>query len=67
MTKFLILLVLAGMLIAGCTSAESLGEHSRRLNLTTDLQARTMIEDWDSFWLYDRNCRMSRWHTRTGY
>ncbi|HUT01212.1 MAG TPA: hypothetical protein VM031_02060 [Phycisphaerae bacterium] len=68
MKTFWILLVLCGMFfLMGCTSAETTEEHGRRLWLTTDLQARNLVEDWDNFWLYDRNCRMSRWYTRMGY
>ena len=71
MKKCLMLLVLCGMLAgmmmtAGCTSAESFDEHARRLWLTTDLQARNMVEDWDYIWLNDHSSRLSDWHMDIG-
>jgi len=72
MKKFLMLLVLSGLMVgamsvAGCTTGESFDEHARRLWLTTDLQARQVVEDWDYIWLYDRNNRANRWDNRIGY
>lgn len=70
MRKFLIAAVLfaCGMFV-GCapTSVETGEQHAQRLNLTADLQFRTAVEDWDMFWLSDRNCRLSMWNTRVGY
>ena len=67
MRTLLIVLVLFGCSVMGCTSAETAREHHRRLMLTADLQSRTMVEDWDFFWLSNRNCRLTHWPTRVGY
>ena len=68
MKKLLIVMVLmlSSMLI-GCTPTETAREHGRRYLLTADNQARLLVEDWDYFWLCDRNCRLSKWHARIGY
>lgn len=68
MRKFLIAAVLfACSMVIGCTSVETPEQHVRRLDLTTGLQMRAAVEDWDMFWLSDRNCRLSMWNTRVGY
>ena len=67
--KFLIAAVLfaCGAVIGGCTSGETAQQHWRRLMLTEDIQARSMIEDWDYFWLSERNSRLTQWNSRIGY
>jgi hypothetical protein len=68
MRKFLIAAVLfACSMVVGCTSVETADQHSRRLGLTSDLQFRAAVEDFDMFWLSDRNTRLSMWNTRVGY
>ena len=68
MRKFLIAAVLfACSMVVGCTSVQTAQQHFDRLGLTADLQFRTAVEDWDMFWLSDRNCRLSMWNTRVGY
>lgn len=68
MKKLLIAaVVVLGSMLVGCTSVETTGEHGRRYLLTTDLQMRQMVEDWDFFWLMDRKSNLSHWNARQGY
>lgn len=67
MKTLLIVLVLVSCVLAGCTSVETTREHHDRLMLTGDLQFRALVEDWDYFWLAERNCRLTKWPTRLGY
>ena len=67
MKKLLIAVVLCGSALIGCTTGETAKEHGRRYLLTTDLQTRTLVDDWDYFWLLEHNSRLSKWNTRIGY
>ena len=67
MKKLLIAAVLLScVLMTGCTSVETPREHGNRLLLETDLATRLLVEDFDMFWLADRNCRLTKWPTRLG-
>ena len=68
MKKLLMSVVLlAGAMMAGCTSAESAREHFDRYDLQAQIESRRLVDDWDSFWLIDRTCQANRWNTRLGY
>ncbi len=67
MRKLLIALVLLSGTLIGCTVGETPREHAQRHMLQADVQMRTMVEDWDYFWLAERNSRLTRWYTRLGY
>ena len=61
-----VVLFLAGVMV-GCTSVETSREHFQRMWLEEELHARNMVEDWDFFWLADRNSRLTGWHARMGF
>lgn len=71
MKKLLTALVLftcvAGCMLPGCTSVETTEEHVGRLAIQSDLQFRLLVDDFDSFWMFDRNCRLTRWPNRVGW
>ena len=68
MKKLLIVfvLILGTLTITGCTVTETAVMRERRLDQITDLQFRMLIEDWDYFWLYDRNTATTPWNTWVG-
>jgi len=69
MNKALIVLVLAaGMLLAsGCvTTNETADVRDLRLEQISDLQMRMLVEDWDYFWLFERNAGTTQWHPWVG-
>jgi hypothetical protein len=70
MKKFaLVVVLLAGTLMVGCapTLTESAPERSRRIALQSDIQMKMLVEDWDCFWLMDKNSTLSQWHPYVGY
>ena len=68
MKKLLIgLVLLLGSMAISCTPTETASEHHRRLLLTGDIQMRSAVDDWDSFWLCERASRLTRWHVRYGH
>ena len=68
MTRWLIAIVLVfSVVLVGCTTVETAGEHHRRMMLTSDLNARMMVDDWDYFWLANRPHRLTHWPIRLGY
>ena len=66
MRKWLVLGLLAGLsLAAGCatvtkTAAENRATHRQ----IVELDMREIGDDWNLIWMADRQCRLSRWHTR---
>lgn len=68
MKRLLLLLVtlicISGVL-SGCTMTErTADERFRRYDAITEAQSRMFWEDWDYLWLYDRETRLTKWHTR---
>jgi hypothetical protein len=41
-------------------------ERNRRIIGITNMNARGIIEDWDTIWLYDRNSYATQWHPWIG-
>jgi hypothetical protein len=66
--RFLILLVFCGSLlsVSGCGLVDSAQERQNRYAQITNLQFRMLVDDWDYFWLYDRNSQLTQWHPRVG-
>ncbi len=60
------ILIVAGSFLIGCTVTETAQERNVRLKQVTDLNSRMLVEDWDTFWLYDNNSRLSQWHPYVG-
>jgi len=67
MKKLLIAMILLSSVLVGCTISETPVQHSQRLRLQEDVQARQMVEDFDMFWLFDRSSRLSRWNEQLGF
>ncbi len=69
MKRLLVLIVLlAGcFLTSGCaTLVENPQARKRRLSQITELQMKMLVEDWDYFWLYERNAGTTQWHPWVG-
>ena len=68
MKKALILVVIClGMMMAGCaTLVNSPEERDRRIHHIWSTETRMIVDDWDAFWLVDRNTRTTRYHPRVG-
>jgi hypothetical protein len=65
-TCLLLLVLLAGSILAGCTPTETLAERNRRINRVTEMNWREFNEDSDRFWLLEKNVGDS-WGTHVGY
>lgn len=70
MRKTVILLLLCmglGIVLAGCSGTiDSGGDRARRYWQITELQARQFNDDLDYLLLYERNSRLSEYHSRVG-
>jgi len=70
MKKILLLLavlVCVTTLMSGCEGmADSYSDRMRRYKHIDDLQTRMLVDDWDYFWLYERNTYLSEWYPRVG-
>jgi hypothetical protein len=66
--KKLVIIALLGLtaLLSGCTYTETPSERNRRIIGITNMNARGIIEDWDTIWLYDRNSYATQWHPWIG-
>ena len=66
LTILVVIFLIAGFLVSGCTLTETAAERRRRINQITELQMKMLVEDWDYFWLVERNTRTTQWHTWVG-
>ena len=67
MRKLLVVLVFClGSFVVGCSVLDTAAQRTRRVNQTTDLQMRMLMDDWDYIWLYDRTSALSQWHSHVG-
>ncbi|MFP4356144.1 MAG: hypothetical protein ACLFUJ_13565 [Phycisphaerae bacterium] len=63
----LLLTCLAGVCLTGCDgTAYTYEERMVRAKMINEYNFRQFVDDWDYFWLYDRNLRGSQWHPRIG-
>ena len=68
MKKFFLLLVLmAGSMVVGCTPTETVAERNHRINRVMEMDLREMNEDWDRIWLLERNEGDNQWNPHVGY
>ena len=71
MRRICLLIVLCACftaLLAGCSGvADSGAERYSRAKQINDLQMRMLVDDWDYFWLYDRNTYLTKYHPRVGH
>jgi len=64
----MLLIVVLGPLLAGCEGmVDSRPQREMRYRQITEFNARGFVDDWDEFWLYDRNSRTTPWHPRVGF
>ena len=61
-----LILVLGGILISGCTMTETPRERNRRIMQISDFRMRMIVEDWDYIWLYHKNDNTTYWHPWVG-
>ena len=66
MKKLLIAMILLSSVLVGCTISETPVQHGQRLWLQEDVQARMMVEDWDTFWLFSHPSRLTLWNEQAG-
>jgi len=69
MKRLLVWLLLAVVFLSGlgcATVTESTGDRTRRISQISDLQMRMLVEDWDYFWLFERNSTLTSWHPWVG-
>ena len=59
------MILLSGALV-GCTINENAIQHGERLMLQENVQLLQLVEDFDSFWLFDHASRLTQWHGQTG-
>ncbi|MFP3937796.1 MAG: hypothetical protein ACLFVW_05600 [Phycisphaerae bacterium] len=68
MKRFLLLvfaLVCLVGVLGGCTMNErTADERFRRYARITDTNMHMFWEDWDYLWLYDKESKLSKWHTK---
>lgn len=67
---FLILLLVIGPVLAGCGNNSGMvaspEERNRRLSAIYDTDERQLVDDWDEFWLFDQNLKLTEWHVFIG-
>lgn len=57
--------VVALFAISGCNGVtKNDAEIRATASQSIDLDARQIVDDWNSIWLVDRQYRLTRWHTR---
>ena len=64
----MLLIVVFGALLVGCEGmVDNRQQRETRYHQISDLNMRGFVDDWDEFWLYDRNSRLTQWHPRAGF
>lgn len=67
LVSFLVVLVMVvGGLLAGCTLTETARERNRRIRNIAGLQMRMLVEDIDTVLLLDRSSQLAFWNTQVG-
>ncbi len=67
MKKLLIVLVLClGAFLGGCGLVDSSSDRGRRYDQINKMQWRMAVDDWDYFWLYERNTYLTEYHPHVG-
>ena len=64
--RLVVLLLVAGACLSGCTMAETYSERNRRIENVVRIQSRMLVEDWDYLWLLDKPTYLNPHHVRTG-
>lgn len=50
--------------LTGCGVTQSRHEIANTVAQSIDLDARQLVDDWNTVWLVDRQYRLTRWYTR---
>ncbi len=66
MRKLLMIAVFASLALAsGCaTVSKTPQETLATYESVIELDLRQLSDDWNSWWLLDRQCRLTKWHVR---
>jgi hypothetical protein len=68
MKKLLLLLaILAGGMVVGCTPTETWAERNHRINTVVEMNLREFNEDSDRLWLVERNENDNIWNPHVGF
>lgn len=51
---------------AGSGMVDSRVERDTRLDLVNCIDTAQVLDDWDYFWLYDRNSKLTQWNADLG-
>jgi len=65
----LLLVMLAVTFVSGCarSTPETSLERNFRITQSWKLDNRMFVDDWDDFWMIDKNSQLSPFHQRLGY
>jgi hypothetical protein len=65
---FLLILFAATILVAaGCEGMVASNEQrNRRVAAITDIEERQITDDWDEFWFFDKNLKLTEWQVYIG-
>jgi len=66
-TCLMLLILLAGSIIFGCTPTETWGERNRRINRVVEMNWREFNEDSDRLWMVERNQKDTLWGGHVGF
>jgi len=67
MKRLLIVLMLfLGCATTGCGLMDTPSQRHRRIIQAHNFQWRMLVDDWDNFWLCERNSRLTEYHPRVG-
>jgi hypothetical protein len=66
-TCLLLLVLLVGGIVAGCTPTETWGERNRRINRVMEMNWREFNEDSDRLWMLERNQKDNPWNASVGF
>jgi hypothetical protein len=64
--SILLVILLGSFFLSACTVVETASERRRRQVHISKLQMKMLVEDWDYFWLMERNTALTQWHPWIG-
>ena len=68
MKKWLVLMIVlcGAFLTSGCGLVDSYDERVTRYKQINNFQSRMLVDDWDYFWLYESNSKLTQYHPYAG-
>ena len=64
---FLLLIILAGTFVVGCTPTETWGERNRRITRVNAMNLLEFNEDSDRLWLLEKSSKSNEWWPHVGF